>query len=211
MKRILSVLLLLILVFTAFAKTAIIKEVKGKVKIKLPGKSWELAEANTEITKGTVISTGFKSQAILDLGDSFITVKALTRMKLEELLEREDTVQTDIYLNFGKVSAEVKSSDEKEHDFKLKSPVSTAAVRGTRLEYNMFSVFVVNGLVEFINELNQKRFISQGGGTFTVGFNWPANMEETQKGDFWVSASTGDELFPVNTGPDSTGTIEITW
>jgi hypothetical protein len=164
-----------------------------------------------EITKGTTISTSFKSEAVLDLGSSYITVKALTRMKLEELLDREDTIQTDIYLNFGKVSAEVKTTDNKSHDFKLKSPVSTAAVRGTKFDYDMFSVMVEKGIVLFLNKINQGRSIRKGGASFTTGFDLPDTMKDIKNWDFWVSPTTGDALFPVNTGPDSTGSLDIEW
>lgn len=212
MRRTLCILILLSVGIFAFAApTAILKEVTGKVEIKQSGKGWETAVINAEIQKGTIISTGFKSKAVLDLGDSFITVKALTRMKLEELLEREDTVQTEIYLNFGKVTAEVKTSEVKKHDFKLNSPVSTAAVRGTTLDRAVFHVFVEDGGVYIINRLGQKRYIFKGEGSYVVGFNLPVTMKDTKNLDFWVSPYTGDELFPVNTGPKSTGSIEIEW
>ncbi|MBN2536226.1 MAG: FecR domain-containing protein [Spirochaetales bacterium] len=212
MKRTLCILLLLCAgVFIFAAPNAVIKEIKGKVEIKQPGKGWETAAINTEIQKGTIISTGFKSNAILDLGYSYITIKALTRMKLEELLEREDTVQTEIYLNFGKVSAEVKTSDVKKQDFKLNSPVSTAAVRGTRLDYGIYSIHVKDGLLIFLNKLNQKRYIGKGEGSFTLRFDLPDTTKDTKNEDFWVSSFTGDELFPVNQGPDSTGSIELEW
>ena len=212
MKKTLCTFLLLCMAVIAFgAPTAVIKEIQGKVKIKLPGQVWEAAVVDMEIKKGTVISTSFNSEAVLDLGESYITVQALTRMTLEELLERDDTIQTDIYLKFGKVSAEVKSSDEKKHDFKLKSPISTAAVRGTKLVYDMFSVWVESGFINFLNLLNQKRTIQQGGGSFTIGFDLPDTMKDTKNKDFWVSPTTGDELYTVNTGPDYTGTIVVEW
>jgi hypothetical protein len=212
MKKALCIFFLLCIAVAVFAiPTAIIKEITGKVEIKKPGGNWETVAVNAEIQKGTTISTGFKSKVILDLGDSFITVKALTRMKLEELLEREDTVQTEIYLNFGKVSAEVKTSEKKKHDFKLNSPVSTAAVRGTKLDYDMFSVRVGSGFVLLLNKLNQKRYIYKGEGSKTTGYEIPATMKDTKDIDFWVSAITGDDLFPVNTGPDSTGSIKVEW
>jgi len=212
MKRLFFLLLFLSLVCAAFAQSgAVIKEIKGKVKLQAPGKEWVTAEINMEVKKGTVVSTGFKSQAVLDLGRSFVTVAALTRMTLEELLERDDVVETDIYLKFGKITAEVKTSDDKKHDFKLKSAVSTAAVRGTKLVYDAYSVYVEHGNIFFLNKLNQKRLVVQGGGSFTAGFGYPDSMADTKNGDFWVSPSTGEKLFPVNPGPSSTGTIEIIW
>jgi hypothetical protein len=204
-------LLFNILFITFAAPTAAIKEVKGKVKIKKPGNPWETALVDMKLEKGTTISTGFKSEVILDLGSSYITVKALTRMKLEELLEREDIVQTDIYLKFGKVSAEVKTTKEKDHDFTLKSPVSTAAVRGTKFSFDMFSLVVEQGIVLFLNKLGRGRSITMGGKSFTTGYDIPGTMEALNVEEFWVSPTTGDDLFPVNPGPDSTGTLKIEW
>jgi hypothetical protein len=212
MKKIFCILLLLGVVFMTFAvPVATFKDVKGNVKIKHPGQNWEIAVVNMELKKGTTISTSFKSEAVLDLGKSYITVKALTRMKLEELLEREDTVQTDIYLKFGKVSAEVKGAEEKKHDFKLKSPVATAAVRGTKFDFTVVSVVVHEGVVLFLNKLGQGRSISAGGKSFTSGYDIPGTMNEIKTGEFWVSPTTGEDLYPVNPGPDSTGNIEIEW
>jgi hypothetical protein len=212
MKKIVWILLLLLIVYTSFgAANAVVKEIKGKVQIKLPGKEWENAITGMAIDKGTMISTGFKSQAVLELGKSYITVEALTRMKLEELLEREDVVQTDIYLNFGKVSAEVKKTEDKAQDFKLKSPISTAAVRGTSFVYDMFTLYVQAGIVDFINTLNQKRSIGEDGGSFTIGIDLPGTEKEVNVQIFTVSSSTSDALLPANLGPESTGSLVVDW
>ena len=47
-----------------------------------------------DIKPGTVISTGFKSTAVIDTGSSEIFVKQLTRMSLEELSKSGSTVKT---------------------------------------------------------------------------------------------------------------------
>jgi hypothetical protein len=213
MKRgIFTGMFLFILLFSLFpAKQIVIKDTRGKVEVKLPGEKWQAAKENMEITKGTIISTGFKSEAVVDLGNAFVTVKPLTRMKLEELLEREDTIQTDIFLNFGKVTAEVKSGEGIKQDFTLKSPVSTAAVRGTRIVYDTYSVTVTDGFADFLNRLNQKRRIVAGEGSFTLGFDLPATPRAAKRKTFWVSATTGEDLFPLNRGPSATGDILVIW
>jgi hypothetical protein len=203
---------LFILLFSIFSvERIIIKDVRGRVEVKLPAEKWQAAKENMEITKGTIISTGFKSEAVVDLGNAYVTVKPLTRMKLEELLEREDTIQTDIFLNFGKVTAEVKSGEGIRQDFKLKSPVSTAAVRGTRLIYDIYSVSVTDGFADFLNRLNQKRRVVAGEGSFTLGFDLPATPRAAKRKTFWVSAVTGEDLFPLNRGPSATGDILVIW
>ncbi|MBN1698098.1 MAG: FecR domain-containing protein [Spirochaetales bacterium] len=206
-----SFFLFLFLVPVFSQETIIVKNVRGKVEVKLPAQTWQPAKENMTLSKGTMIATGFKSEAVIDLGTSFVTVKPLTRMKLEELLRREDTIQTDIFLDFGKVTAEVKKTEGTKQDFKLKSPVSTAAVRGTIITYDMYSVFVKDGYCDFLNRLNQKRRIAAGEGSFTIGIDLPETTRENKRNTFWVSAVTGEELFPANRGPSATGDIVVVW
>jgi hypothetical protein len=99
------------------------------------------------ISRGTTISTGFGSRALLDLGNAVLNVQPLTRLRLEELIQKEGTVQTDLFLRVGKVKAEVKSVAGLQQDFKLRSPVSTAAVRGTEFDYSGYDIVVINGEV----------------------------------------------------------------
>ena len=64
---------------------AVVQEIVGKVEIRKPGGEWESSRAGLELPVGTFISTGFHSRAVVDLGDSVLNVKQLTRMQLEEL------------------------------------------------------------------------------------------------------------------------------
>ena len=171
MKRLSIVLIaILVLVPCVFSQTtAVVKTVRGKVEVKVPGQSWKPAVAGMPISKGTTISTGFRSQAVLDVGPSEVTVSQLTRMQLEELLEQEGTVTTGLYLNVGRVSADVKSVEGLTNDFKLRSPVSTAAVRGTSIKYyDGYNLEVEDGIVLFITANNQSKsvfdsaFLSEG-------------------------------------------------
>ena len=68
-KLIITTALIFLLTAPLFSQLqAVIKEVSGKVEIKAPAKDWESATEGMEISTGTIISTGFKSQALLDLG-----------------------------------------------------------------------------------------------------------------------------------------------
>jgi len=110
------------------------------------------------VSKGTVISTGFKAEATLSLGDSLVVVSQLTRMRLDELIEKEGTVNTELYLDVGKVTAEVKTTAGKKNDFRLRSPVSTAAVRGTVIEFSPDTVTLVEGVCDLVQfNTNKKR------------------------------------------------------
>ena len=93
MKKIGIILILLSIVAnSSFAQvSAVIKEITGKVEIQVPGGVWTRAAVGMTVSRGTTISTGFGSRALVDLGNSVLNVQPLTRLRLEELLQREGT------------------------------------------------------------------------------------------------------------------------
>ena len=85
-----------------FAENGVIREVSGRVEIQAPGGSWQKASAGDLLPRGASISTGFGSSAVLDIGESTLTVDALTRMKIEELIESQGAQTTGLFLRVGK-------------------------------------------------------------------------------------------------------------
>ncbi len=154
-----------------------IKSTKGKVEIKLPLKGWQRAKVGMVIPKGATISTGFKSYAVLQLGDSILQVKQLTRMKLEELIQKKNIVSTKLFLKVGKIKAKVRTAKGLRANFKLRSPNSTAAVRGTEFEYDGKTLKVLEGTVHFVNLLNQSQDIGMGEESETDGYTPPTGGE----------------------------------
>jgi len=142
---------------------ATIKEVRGKVEVRAAGASaWSPAAPGMSLARGAIVSTGFNSQALLDLGASTVTVRALTRMTLEELIVKEGSASTSLNLRVGKLRADVKSEAGLAQNFKVKSPISTAAVRGTAFDFDGDSLEVIRGAVAFSNSLGQTRTVGQG-------------------------------------------------
>jgi hypothetical protein len=179
MKKILLICFFLLLGTLLFSQVhAVIKEVSGKVEIKATGDSWIPAEEGMELLAGYFISTGFRSQAVLELGPSQLIVKQLTRMELEELIEKEDTISTRLNLRVGKVRANVQSTEGLRQNFILRSPVSTAAVRGTSFEYDGENLKVFEGTVAFTNLLGQRRTVKAGERSRTLGYSLPRTGEE---------------------------------
>jgi len=213
MKRITIVLVLFgLLAAPLFAQhSAVIKEVSGKVEVKEAQKAWAPAQVGMTISKGTYISTGFNSSAVLELGPSVLRVRQLTRMQLEELVEKEGTLTTGVNLPIGKVKAEVKSVAGLRNDFKLKGPVSTAAVRGTGFEYDGFSVKVDEGLVMLINMLLQKRGFAAGEDGSTTGYDALANGEGAKTARTAVDISAGRGVIAAGRADDYSGSILIKW
>ncbi|HEC62498.1 MAG TPA: hypothetical protein ENI27_09655 [bacterium] len=180
MKRFFLILLLVtILTPTVFGQVrAVVKEVNGKVEVKVQSGGWERARVGMGFSPGSYISTGFNSTALLELGSTLLQVKPLTRMKLEELIRREDTVTTGLFLRVGRVRAEVKSVKGIRQEFKLKSPLSTAAVRGTEFEYDGVTVKVINGVVYLYNRNGQKRSVAIGEQSSAGGDDPPTTGEQ---------------------------------
>jgi hypothetical protein len=111
----------------------------------------------------------------------------------------------------GKVTAQVKTTAGLKHDFKLRSPVSTAAVRGTEFEYDGWRLSVEEGQVVLIDPLGRERLVIQGEEGYTKGY------------DLVTGANAKDEVFVVQTtvsagappeeytGPEGTGGLVIKW
>jgi hypothetical protein len=132
--------------------TASISKITGKVEVETEN-GWVPAKTGQIIKAGTSISTGFRSTAELTLGSSIVTVKALTRLTLAELAESAGVITTNLNLRVGKVSAEVKAVAGKANEFKVKSPISTASVRGTGFDFDGESLQVTHGTVDFADKM----------------------------------------------------------
>jgi hypothetical protein len=117
-------------------------------------------------------------------------VLALTRLTVLELLQTNTGVTTTLNLDTGKVRAEVKSAPGQTADFKLRSPVSTAAVRGTDFYFDGFRLQVLQGVVEFFNRLGESQYISAGNGSQTDGQTPPSTAEDDRAGNALVSTDT---------------------
>lgn len=129
-KKTLIAFILFSIAFTCFALDGIVIDVLGKVE-KQSGNSWVSLKKGDVLVPGDVISTGFKSEAVISIGESTITVRALTRMTVEQLYEKNENHVSSVYLDIGSISADVKPVENKRVGFTVKTPAVTASVRGT--------------------------------------------------------------------------------
>ncbi len=206
------ILLFVLTALPAFGLSAVIEETDGKVEIKTSGGSWRRAEGGMEIAGGTTVSTGFNSKALIQIGESILEVKALTRMALEELVEKEESIDTKLHLKVGKVKADVRSSEGLRNNFRMRSPVSTAAVRGTVFEYDGYSLWVEEGTVVMGNAIGQNRAVNAGEESSTDGYSTPTGGEASIAGDFEVESSTSGEggITEVESVSDSFALVVLT-
>lgn len=151
------ILLFCMMVGAVSAQQATVREFSGKVTYQEPGGLWKPVNRGMTLPLNATISTGFRSTAVLELRDANINVAQLTRMAIEDLRESQGTVTTSVNLKVGKVQAKVRTGANLTHDFKLRSPVSTAAVRGTEFVYKVDGVVVTEGEVLFFELLAERQ------------------------------------------------------
>lgn len=204
MKRFLFFILMIMLVIPVFAQEAKVERVSGKVEYLAPGGAWTSVGVGDVIPLGATISTGFRSTAVLLVGGSEISVLALTRMSIDELVETSDSVTTSLNLRTGKVRASVRSTEGKSTDFTLRSPVSTAAVRGTEFVFDGYRLQVIAGVVTFLNRLNESKLVQGGNASETTGDDSPTYPEDNQQSNSTITTDTSGA--PVGTGYTGTGT-----
>jgi len=148
----LTVLALLFAAFSAsaWALDAKITALTGKVEVQTDGATWKTARVGDVLKKGSIVSTGFKSSATIKIDDATVTLDAMTRITIEKLASNSSKNQANLYLNNGKVSADVKKTSGKKVDFKVSSAASTASVRGTEF------VFYADGTISTLEGLVSK-------------------------------------------------------
>jgi hypothetical protein len=174
MKNTFSVLAAVILLFisggTLVHAQTVIREITGTVEVKAPGSSaWVQATVGMELAQETSISTGFKGTAVVAMGNSRITVKPMTRLTLEEIISTAGgNEQVDLFLQSGRVRAEVTPPSGGKTDFTVRSPTVTASVRGTLFEFDTINLNVIEGRVLFFSTTGSLTPV-RAGETSTVG------------------------------------------
>lgn len=136
--------------FSASALEAKFVSIEGKVEI-LEGGMWIPVEEGDIIQeRGAVISTGFKSNAVVSVKETNFTLGPLTRITIENMVAMENKDSIQIYIDSGSLKANVSSSDGRKVGFKVRSAVATASVRGTEFKVTSSGrLSVTQGLVSF--------------------------------------------------------------
>lgn len=216
-KIILSVIALVLLPATIlFATNAEIKSFTGKVEIQEPGSTAWVAVAEGQILKsGTIISTGFNANATIDMDEtSEIFVRSLTRVAIEDLTITTDAVKTSLNLTMGKIKADVKTTTGLKHNFTLKTPVSTAAVRGTVFEAGVASIYVETGSVGFSNSIGQTVNVVRDASATNSSYISPVSAVTSVLASTTVATytSTSPEATSINTVSEkATRAVTISW
>lgn len=158
MKKLILTLLVSAAAFTSFAMQATVVSAKGKAEVQ-NGTNWIALKEGDSLSQGSVIQTGFKSEVVLKIKESTVTVAPLSRITLQALLEKEGVNggsgkdETTIFLDTGSLKSNVQKSEDRRVGFTVRSPVATASVRGTEFDmkktYRAVKLVATRGKVAF--------------------------------------------------------------
>jgi hypothetical protein len=149
-KPILTIIIIFTIVFSVFSQTGIIREFTGEVEIKPAGSAeFIAAEKGTIVSQDTIISTGFRSTAIIAIGSTEISVRPLTRLTLKEIQQSAGTENLNVNLQTGRVKVDVTPPAGTRADVTVQSPTATASVRGTSLRMSVDRVKVSSGRIMY--------------------------------------------------------------
>lgn len=178
------------------APAARIREIIGTVEIKAPGASeWKAAEAGQELERASIISTGFRSTALITIGNSTITVRPLTRLSLEEITQSGE--QVTLNLRAGRVRADVSPPPGRKVDFSIRAPTVTASVRGTVFEFDGTRLSVEDGRVHLSGESVTGAYVGKGHSTAADPESGKtATVEEALKAELTPALPAGMDAAP---------------
>lgn len=161
--RIALVALIAAAVVVAVPAEVRVQHADGIVQYRLPsGSQWQALAPGVELPEGTTIISGADGSAVLTSGNSTIEVDALSRIILNEVTIRAGQETTDVEMRFGRLRSRVRRSQNRGTDFRVSTPVSTAAVRGTDFVYDGRELSVIEGDVAFINLTGQRHSVRAG-------------------------------------------------
>jgi len=150
MKKIFFIIILFNLCFGIFAQSGVIRSLSGTVEIKHRNSpDYITASAGDVVNEDTIIHTGFRSTAIIEIGSTVISVRALTRLTLTEIRASAQEEQLDISLQSGRVRVEVNPPSGTRANMTVRGPSSVASVRGTIFEFTTNALRVEQGTVIF--------------------------------------------------------------
>ncbi|MDR2021211.1 MAG: FecR family protein [Treponema sp.] len=163
---------------------ALIHDISGTVEVKTPGASaWTPARRGQELEKTALVSTGFKSTAVIVLGNSTLLVQPLIRLSIEELVVRAgDAGRVDVYLHAGRIRVDVKPPSGGTAQFTVRSPAATASVRRTVFEFDGIRLGLNKGRAHLRGGDRSGIYVSAGGWAVTdIVTGRTASAAETAK------------------------------
>ena len=163
MRKTVLIFVLILMGTAAFAQNGVIRELNGTVELKASGSSsYVQAKSGDQVREDTIISTGFKSSALIAVGNTLLTVRPLTRLTLKEISSASGTETLNVNLQAGRVRVDVNPPSGTRAAMTVSSPVATASVRGTSFEFDTRNLWVNHGKVSFKGQRGPMMLVSAG-------------------------------------------------
>jgi len=183
MKKVIFALLLTGVAVLGFAQTAVMKEVTGTVELKPSGTvDFIPAGVGVEVAQNTIISTGFKSIALVQAGSAVITVRPLTRLTLTEIQASQGTENLNLSLQAGRVRVDLNPPAGSKASLGVSSPTATASVRGTSFDFDTRNLKVHSGTVAFIGKWGYQVSVQEGRTSVVTASGTVAAPQSTSTG-----------------------------
>jgi len=211
-KTFLLVVLLSAIVFGVSAQSGVIQELTGDVELKPSGAAaFSAAAVGDEVARDTIVSTGFKSAAVITIGSSTITVRPLTRLSLAEIQSASGSESLNVNLQAGRVKVDVNPPAGTRANMVIQSPGATASVRGTSFEFDTVNLSVLEGRVAFGGASSGVVAIVQRGESSFVGTEGqPVNPVEIINTALLPSAPVGSDTSNDLTAASIITAVDIT-
>lgn len=187
----------------------VIRDLSGTVELKLAGSSdFIAASAGDVIAQSTIVSTGFKSSAVIVMGSSVISVRPLTRLSFAEIQSSSGAETVNVGLQTGRVRVDVNPPAGTRANVTVKSPSATASVRGTSFEFDTVNLTVNEGTVAFSGNFGPAAMVNAGGTSFVGSNVTPADPANLITADLMPSAPVGTGSTVTQTpSPSSSGEL----
>jgi len=212
-KTFFTILLSAVIAAGVFGQNGVIRELTGEVEIKPSGASaFTAAKAGDTVARDTIVSTGFRSTAVIAIGSSTITVRPLTRLSLAEIQSASDAENVNVNLQTGRVRVDVRPPAGTRTDFTVQSTTASASVRGTSFEFDTVNLSVNEGTVSFGSVSATPSVMVQAGGSSFIGTNGNAvSPAEVSAAALRPPAPVGTDASNVPViAASSTGQITVT-
>jgi hypothetical protein len=194
MKRTVLAFFLVITGMSVFAQNGTIRELSGTVELKNPNAAnYVSAKVGDMVSQKTVISTGFKSTALIQVGSTLLTVRPLTRLTLTEINASSGAETLNVNLQAGRVRVDVNPPVGSKASMSVSSPSATASVRGTSFEFDTRNLYVNHGTVSFKGKRGAGVLVSTGSSSRVKDDGKVATPFETKNGKLRPSAPIGSD------------------
>ncbi|GBU29348.1 hypothetical protein R84B8_02912 [Treponema sp. R8-4-B8] len=211
MKKIIFTAIFITLAVTgAFCQNGVIRELTGEVELKRSGSSaFVPASAGDSVSSNTIVSTGFRSTAIIAIGSSVITVRPLTRLTLAEIQSAENTESVNVNLQAGRVRVEVKPPAGTKTHLNVQSPSVTASVRGTTFEMDTRNLIGIEGKI-LLSGVSGAGVLVTGGNTSSSNIDGTvSNPAVSAEQSIHVQPPVGADIGTPSTYQSNKGELNI--